>query len=67
MNNHVPKVDNLARVGELESRVSKLEQLVQGQSTTIDELKKLLCAESDKVKVLKVELEKYAQKYYVQV
>lgn len=67
MNNHVPKPDNLARVGELENRVSKLEQVVQGQNNTIDELKKLLGAESDKVKALKIELEKYAQKYYVQV
>lgn len=50
-----------SRVAELELRVSKLEKLVQSQSNTIDDLVKTLRDEKDKVKVLKTELDKYAQ------
>lgn len=49
------------RVNELEQRVIKLETLVTAQNATIEELKKLLREESDKVKTLKNDLEKYAQ------
>lgn len=54
-------VDVTSRVGELETRVHKLENLVTSQCHTIDELKKMLREESDKVMHLKKELEKYAQ------
>lgn len=54
--------DNVcSRVVELELRVQKLEKLVQKQNVTIEELLKSLKDESDKVKILKHELEKYAQ------
>jgi uncharacterized coiled-coil protein SlyX len=53
--------DSNARVNELEQRVNKLEGLVTSQNATIDELKKMLKDESDKVRVLKNDLEKYAQ------
>lgn len=54
--------DNVcSRVVELELRVQKLEKIVQKQSATIDELLKTLKDESDKVKTLKYELDKYAQ------
>lgn len=54
--------DNVcSRVVELELRVQKLEKLVQKQNTTIDELRRSLKDESDKVKTLKTELDKYAQ------
>lgn len=54
--------DNVcSRVVELELRVKKLEKLVQKQNVTIEELLKSLKDESDKVKTLKHELEKYAQ------
>lgn len=49
------------RVNELEQRVNKLENLVTTQNATIDELKRMLKDESDKVKSLKSDLEKYAQ------
>lgn len=49
------------RVNELEQRVNKLENLVTSQNNTIDELKRMLQGESDKVKSLKSDLEKYAQ------
>ncbi|XP_070504190.1 CD2-associated protein-like isoform X3 [Chironomus tepperi] len=54
-------VDVNSKVSELEQRVNKLESLVLSQNATIDELKKLLRDESDKVKTLKNDLEKYAQ------
>lgn len=54
-------VDVNSKVTELESRVVKLENLVLSQNSTIEELKKLLRDESDKVKTLKNDLEKYAQ------
>lgn len=54
--------DNVcSRVVELELRVQKLEKLVQKQNATIEELLKAIRDESDKVKILKHELEKYAQ------
>ena len=54
-------VDANSKVNELEQRVNKLESLVLSQNATIEELKKLLKDESDKVKTLKNDLEKYAQ------
>lgn len=54
--------DNVcSRVVELELRVQKLEKLVQKQNATIEELLKSIKDESDKVKTLKHELDKYAQ------
>lgn len=54
--------DNVcSRVVELELRVQKLEKLVQKQNVTIEELLRTLKDESDKVKTLKHELDKYAQ------
>lgn len=54
--------DNVcSRVVELELRVSQLEKLAQRQNLTIDQLLKSLKDESDKVKTLKHELDKYAQ------
>lgn len=49
------------RVNELEQRINRLETLVTTQNSTIDELKRMLKDESDKVKSLKSDLEKYAQ------
>lgn len=55
-------VDNVcSRVVELELRVSQLEKLAQRQNHTIEQLLKSLKDESDKVKILKHELDKYAQ------
>lgn len=54
-------LDTTSKVTELELRVNKLESLVSAQNATIEELKKLLREESDKVKTLKMDLEKYAQ------
>lgn len=54
--------DNVcSRVVELELRVSQLEKLAQRQNHTIEQLLKSLKDESDKVKTLKHELDKYAQ------
>lgn len=54
--------DNVCnRVAELEQKVIKLERLVLHQSQTIEDLQKTIRTESDKVKVLKGELDKYAQ------
>jgi len=54
--------DNVcSRVVELELRMAKMEKLVQKQNATIEELLKSLKDESDKVRNLKYELEKYAQ------
>lgn len=50
-----------SRVNELEQRVNKLESLVTVQHVTIEDLRKQLRDESEKVKTLKSELEKYAQ------
>lgn len=54
--------DNVcSRVVDLELRVSQLEKLAQRQNHTIEQLLKSLKDESDKVKTLKHELDKYAQ------
>ncbi|XP_037955590.1 CD2-associated protein-like isoform X2 [Teleopsis dalmanni] len=50
-----------ARVQELEKRVDKLETIVNSQQRTIDELIRTLREETDRVKVLRGELDKYAQ------
>ncbi|KAG5673513.1 hypothetical protein PVAND_003555 [Polypedilum vanderplanki] len=52
--------DTSTRMNELEQRINKLESLVAAQNMTIDELRKMLREESDKVKSLKNDLEKYA-------
>lgn len=49
------------RVHELEQKVSRLERLVQQQAQTIDDLMRTTRDESDKVKTLRGELDKYAQ------
>ncbi|CRK88948.1 CLUMA_CG002612, isoform A [Clunio marinus] len=49
------------RVNELEQKVNKLETLIVTQNSTIDELRKMLKDESEKVRLLKNDLEKYAQ------
>lgn len=49
------------RINELEERLARLEKTVYNQNNTIDELTKLLNEESTKVKILKMQLEKYAQ------
>lgn len=55
-------IDNVCpRVQELEQKVSRLERLVQQQAQTIDELMRTTRDESDKVKTLRGELDKYAQ------
>ncbi|XP_017477291.1 PREDICTED: serine-rich adhesin for platelets isoform X2 [Rhagoletis zephyria] len=56
-----PIASDNARIGELERRVGKLEQTVGAQQRTIDELLRLLREETDRVKVLRGELDKYAQ------
>ncbi|KAI9584790.1 hypothetical protein GQX74_006685, partial [Glossina fuscipes] len=60
-NNIGSKTDN-ARLVELELRVDKLETLVYSQQRTIDELVRSLRDETDRVKNLRSELDKYAQK-----
>uniref|UniRef100_A0A1I8PT12 SH3 domain-containing protein n=1 Tax=Stomoxys calcitrans TaxID=35570 RepID=A0A1I8PT12_STOCA len=50
------------RVNDLESRVENLEMLVHSQQRTIDELVRTLREESDRNKILRAELDKYAQK-----
>ncbi|XP_065371981.1 serine-rich adhesin for platelets isoform X2 [Calliphora vicina] len=49
------------KIAELESRVDKLELLVHAQQRTIDELVRTLREETDRNKVLRAELDKYAQ------
>lgn len=49
------------RVMELDERIQKLESIVQAQNKIIDELVRSLKEETDKVKGLKTELDKYAQ------
>lgn len=65
-NNHQPAgttgTDAAApRVQQLEGRVDKLEAMVLGQQRTIEELMRLLREETERVKVLRGELDKYAQ------
>ncbi|XP_046806182.1 serine-rich adhesin for platelets isoform X1 [Lucilia cuprina] len=50
------------KIAELETRVDKLELLVHAQQRTIDELVRTLREETDRNKVLRAELDKYAQK-----
>lgn len=62
--NDKPVISNenvCTRVAELEQKVVKLEKLVLHQSQTIEDLLKTIKIESEKVKVLKGELDKYAQ------
>lgn len=67
--NHQPAVAAAAttsaeaapRVQQLEGRVDKLEAMVLGQQRTIEELVRLLREETERVKVLRGELDKYAQ------
>lgn len=55
-------IDNVCpRVQELEQKVGRLERLVQQQAQTIDDLMRTARDESDKVKTLRGELDKYAQ------
>lgn len=69
LNNHQPAVATAAatsaeaapRVQQLEGRVDKLEAMVLGQQRTIEELVRLLREETERVKVLRGELDKYAQ------
>lgn len=49
------------RIAELEARVDKLEMVVQNQQRTIEELVRTLREETDRVKLLRGELDKYAQ------
>lgn len=68
-NNHQPAVaaaattsaEAVPRVQQLEGRVDKLEAMVLGQQRTIEELVRLLREETERVKVLRGELDKYAQ------
>ncbi|EAT47942.1 AAEL001009-PA, partial [Aedes aegypti] len=54
--------DNVcSRVQDLEQKVSKMERQLTTQNNLIEDLKRLLRDESDKVKTLQKELEKYAQ------
>lgn len=54
--------DNVcSRVQDLEQKVNRMERALSTQNTIIEELKRLLRDESDKVKTLQKELEKYAQ------
>lgn len=54
-------VEGPNRVADLEDRIVKLERIVINQGAAIDDLTKQLVDESTKVKVLKMQLEKYAQ------
>uniref|UniRef100_A0A0A1X2Y1 SH3 domain-containing kinase-binding protein 1 n=2 Tax=Zeugodacus cucurbitae TaxID=28588 RepID=A0A0A1X2Y1_ZEUCU len=60
-NTAAPAGNDNTRIGELERRVGKLESTVVSQQRTIDELMRLLREETDRVKVLRGELDKYAQ------
>lgn len=57
----VPTAGSSHKIAELESRVDKLELLVHAQQRTIDELVRTLREETDRNKVLRAELDKYAQ------
>ncbi|XP_033244397.1 SH3 domain-containing kinase-binding protein 1 isoform X1 [Drosophila miranda] len=50
------------RVAHLEQRVDKLEAMVQTQQRTIEELVRSMREETDRVKLLRSELDKYAHK-----
>jgi uncharacterized coiled-coil protein SlyX len=53
--------DSTSKTNELEQRIQKLESLVSTQNMVIDELKAMLKDESEKVRSLRSDLEKYAQ------
>lgn len=54
--------DNVCnRVQDLEQKVNRMEEQLSTQNSLIEDLKRLLREESDKVKTLQKELEKYAQ------
>lgn len=54
--------DNVcSRVQDLEAKVNRMERALNTQNGLIEELKRLLRDESDKVRTLQKELEKYAQ------
>lgn len=53
--------ESSSKVSELEQRLNKLETLVSSQNLIIEELKGMLRDESEKVRSLRSDLEKYAQ------
>ncbi|XP_044314380.1 serine-rich adhesin for platelets isoform X2 [Drosophila rhopaloa] len=59
LNNHQDA--SSSRVNQLEQRVDKLEGLVLNQQRTIEELVNALKSEAERVKILRSELDKYAQ------
>jgi len=59
LNNHQDA--GSTRVAQLEQRVDKLEGLVLNQQRTIEELVNALKSEAERVKILRSELDKYAQ------
>ncbi|EDV30468.2 uncharacterized protein Dana_GF22925, isoform E [Drosophila ananassae] len=59
MTNHQEPPAN--KVNQLETRIEKLESLVQNQQRTIEELVNALKSEAERVKILRSELDKYAQ------
>ncbi|XP_017000553.2 platelet binding protein GspB isoform X1 [Drosophila takahashii] len=59
LNNHQDA--SSTRVAQLEQRVDKLEGLVLNQQRTIEELVNALKSEAERVKILRSELDKYAQ------
>ncbi|KAH8306324.1 hypothetical protein KR018_007571, partial [Drosophila ironensis] len=62
VNNHSQEpVLSTGRVNLLEQRIEKLEGVVQNQQRTIEELVNALKSEAERVKVLRSELDKYAQ------
>ncbi|KAH8247689.1 hypothetical protein KR038_008382, partial [Drosophila bunnanda] len=60
-NHHQDGSGASTRVSQLEQRVEKLEGLVQNQQRTIEELVNALKSEAERVKILRSELDKYAQ------
>uniref|UniRef100_A0A182IDC1 SH3 domain-containing protein n=1 Tax=Anopheles arabiensis TaxID=7173 RepID=A0A182IDC1_ANOAR len=59
---HPVSMDNVcSRVQELEQKVNRMERQLATQNGLIEELTRMLRGESDKVKTLQKELEKYAQ------
>ncbi|XP_055677926.1 CD2-associated protein isoform X1 [Lutzomyia longipalpis] len=58
---HEGQQQSEGKVHELEQRVAKLERIVQSQGSAIEDLVRRLRDETDKVRTLKAELEKYAQ------
>uniref|UniRef100_A0A182NZZ0 SH3 domain-containing protein n=1 Tax=Anopheles epiroticus TaxID=199890 RepID=A0A182NZZ0_9DIPT len=59
---HPVSMDNVcSRVQDLEQKVNRMERQLVAQNGLIEELTRMLRTESDKVKTLQKELEKYAQ------